>query len=191
MSVQPVSNATATSTRDTLARFLAISVATAMILIAGNSWLDSRKTPTIVFMATPTTQIALDVRGAISTPGVVYLDSGSRMVDAIDAAGGLAPDADRSLINLSARVSDGQMIMIPTQPSSGGVTSSGQININTASVEQLKQLPGIGDVLAQRIVAYREFNGPFQSPDDLIEVEGISSTLVEQLLPYVTVSDDE
>lgn len=178
-------------TRDTVGWFLGIVVATALILMLGNAWLDSRKSPTIIFMADQNTLVAADVRGAVSTPGVVYLEPGGRMIDAIEASGGLAPDADRSLINLSARVGDGQMIVIPTQAPAESVTTSGRININTASIEQLKELPGIGDVLAQRIVAYREFNGPFQRAEDLAEVEGISPSVVESLLPYISVTGDD
>lgn len=159
--------------------------------MAGYAWMDSRSTPTIIFLATPDSLIAADIRGAVSTPGVVHLDPGSRMIDAVDAAGGLAPDADRSLINLSTRVSDGQMIVIPTQAPTDSISSDGRININTASAEQLKDLPGIGDVLAQRIVLYREFNGPYMNPNDLQKVEGISPTLIESLLPYITVTGDD
>lgn len=174
-----------------LLHFLLASVAVAIFVMAGYSWLNSRTPPSIIFLATPDSRIATEMRGAISTPGVVFLSPGSRMIDAVDAAGGLAPDADRSLINMSSRVSDGQIIVIPTQVPAGSVTSDGRININTASVEELKNLPGIGDVLAQRIVLYREFNGPFQNPSDLQDVEGISPSLVESLLPYISVTGDD
>lgn len=193
MSAEPVSEADAAEVRSTIMWFLGIAAAAALFVIFTYSWLDSRKTPTIVFLATPEMSIAVDVRGAVSTPGVVYLDPGDRMIDLVESAGGLAPNADQSLINLSTRLSDGQVVMIPTQVPQRDVASaqtSSLININTASVEELKQLPGIGDVLAQRIVAYREFNGPFLTVDGLAEVDGISQNVVDAIRQYVTVTGD-
>lgn len=116
------------------------------------------------------------------------------MIDVVEAAGGLTSDADRALINLSSRVNDGQVITIPTIASEDlttGSNQSGLININTASADELKQLPGIGDVLANRIIAYREFNGPYQTVDDLTNVEGVSSTLVDSIRDLITVSGDD
>lgn len=191
MTSEPVSADVAQSARDHLLLILGVAVAVAVITLAGYAWLDSRKTPTITFLATPDTNIAVETRGAVSTPGVIFLDPGSRMIDAVGASGGLTADADRSLINLSARVSDGQIIVIPTQSSGSGLSTDGLINVNTASVEELKQLPGIGEVLAQRIVAYREFNGPFQNSGELTEVEGVSASLAESLEPYITVTGDD
>lgn len=191
MSVPPVSNDVARSTRDTLIALLGVAALVAISMMFAFSWLDSRTAPTIVFLATPDASIAAEVRGAVSTPGVVYLAPGSRMIDAVDATGGLSPDADRSLINLSTRIHDGQVIVVPTRPSSSEETGSGLININSASIDQLKELPGIGDVLAQRIVTYREINGPYQTVEDLVNVEGISESLVESLRPLITVTDND
>lgn len=168
--------------------------AMAVFAISTAMWLDSRSTPRITFMGTPEMSIAIDVRGAVATPGVVYLQPGDRMIDVVDAAGGLTSDADRALINLSSRVSDGQVVTIPTEASADTTNGTGQdelININTANADELKQLPGIGDILANRIIAYREFNGPYQSVDDLTNVEGVSSTLVDSLRDRITVSGDD
>lgn len=182
------------SLRNTLLFGLALLVAMAVFTIATAMWLDSRSTPRITFMGTPEMSIAIDVRGAVATPGVMYLDPGDRMIDVVEAAGGLTSDADRALINLSSRVNDGQVITIPTIASEDlttGSNQSGLININTASADELKQLPGIGDVLANRIIAYREFNGPYQTVDDLTNVEGVSSTLVDSIRDLITVSGDD
>lgn len=182
----------AATTRQSLITYLGVSIAVAISVVAMFAWLDARKVPTITFVSTPQARIAVDVRGAVSTPGVVYLDPGARVVDVIKSTGGMAPNADQSLVNLSSRVVDGQMIVIPTQAPAGEISSGTRlVNINTATVDELKQLPGIGDVLAQRIVAYREFNGPFQSTDDLSAVEGVSTSLVDSLEPYITVSGDD
>lgn len=171
---------------------LIIGIAAAVIVIFSYSWIESRSVQTITILGTPRTQIAVDVRGAVSTPGVIYLEPGARLIDVLNATGGLTANADSSLINLSTRVIDGQMIVIPTLPPTEPEQSSvGLININTASVEELKQLPGIGDVLAQRIILYREFNGPFQSVDDLENVEGISTSLIESIRPHISVTGND
>jgi competence protein ComEA len=141
--------------------------------------------------------IAVDVRGAVATPGVVVLPSGARLVDAIAASGGLAPDADDATLNLAARVGDGEVVTIPAEtpatpvqthsPSIGGNPQTGLVNINTATAAELEALPGIGPVIGERIVAYREANGPFQSVNALTAVDGISDTMLETLRPLVTV----
>ena len=179
----------------TVVWLLAMIAAACVTAFTTISWLDSRAEPTITIMIPENQEIAVDVRGAVSTPGVVVIAPGDRMIDVINAAGGFTPNADQPLVNLSTRVVDGQIIVIPTQvpevAETGTTLSQQKININTASVEELKELPGIGDVLAQRIVAYREFQGPFQQIDDLINVEGVSPTLVENLRDLVTVSGDD
>lgn len=153
--------------------------------------------------------IVVDVRGGVATPGVVSLPASARVADAVAASGGLREDADVSQINLAARLADGQRLAIPTGPTAvaAEVTQSptaappgqrgtqmpvtaapvGPVNINTASIEELKALPGIGDVLAGRIVDYRQTNGPFRTIDQLGEIKGISPKLVETLRPLVTV----
>lgn len=192
MNSQPAIDQKVALARSQMIAMLGITVAAALIVVFSLSWLDSRNASTIVFLATPKSEIAVDVRGAVSTPDVVFLSPGARVTDAVDAAGGFSPDADRSLVNLSTRVFDGQMLTIPTQaPVANESQSFGLININTASVEELKQLPGVGDVIANRIVNHREINGPFQSPDELIEIDGLSSGAIETILPMVTVSGDD
>ncbi len=150
----------------------------------------------IVPSALPT--IAVEIRGAVASPGVIGLPAGARLVDAIAAAGGISADADDATMNLAARVGDGEVVTIPskvpatpvqvpTPSTEGGVT--GPVNINTATTADLDTLPGIGPVIAERIVAYRDANGPFQSVDVLVEVDGISDTMLESLRPLVTVHD--
>ena len=149
---------------------------------------DWQRTPLIVFHATPDTAIVVDVRGAVSTPGVISLPPGVRLVDAVAATGGLRSDADRELINLAGRVVDGQIIVIPTVAPGASAEQGGRININTASAADLMSLPGIGEVTAARIIAYREEHGPFQSIDDLDLVDGISTATIEGIRDLVTVS---
>ena len=135
--------------------------------------------------------VVVDVDGAVASPSVVELPAGSRVADAIEAAGGLTAEADVSGINRAAVLSDGEKIYIPeegedasTSTSSGSSTSSssatssstassGLVNINTADAEELDTLPGIGEVLAQAIIDDREANGAFTSIEDIMRVSGI------------------
>ena len=130
--------------------------------------------------------IVLDVSGAVARPGVYRLHGAARVVDAIERAGGAAPEADLAALNLAARIHDGDRLVVPTRPdgpqSAEKAPSAGsfarRISLNQATREELESLPGIGPVYAQRIVAYREKKlreggGGFQSADELLNVPGI------------------
>ena len=127
------------------------------------------------------------MRGEIEAPGVYELSPGARLQDAITAAGGLTEKADLSTVNLARRLRDGELIAILALPVPGstpivpladasdaarGDESRVRININTATAKELEALPGVGEVIAARIVAYREQTGPFRSVDDLIHGRG-------------------
>jgi competence protein ComEA len=148
---------------------------------------------------TPTPVLLLvHVAGWVHHPGVFELHEGQRVIDAIEAAGGAKTGADLTTINLAALLTDAQQIVVakrgatgPGPPSSGTSVGSGDgtdmVNINTATLDQLETLPGIGEVLAQRIVDYREENGPFGSVGDLLEVSGIGDATLADLKPHITV----
>ena len=143
---------------------------------------------------TPSSQAAsvvVDVEGAVAKPGLYTLSEGARVRDAIEAAGGFSQDAAQAGTNLAAKVSDGDQVYVPsvkdaeqeaadTPQVSGQAApakgSNGKININTASVEELQQLSGIGPSLAQRIIDYRKTNGRFGSIEHLKKVSGIGDT---------------
>jgi competence protein ComEA len=175
----------------TLLRAFAIFVLLGMILVlALLVFLDWRGGADITVSRIPEGPIAVSVDGSVATPGVFALPANARLNDAIVAAGGLTSDADLAGLNLAARVGDGEQIVVPSTSRAGltaSPASSGLIDINVASAAELDQLPGIGEVLANRIVAYRQLHGRFTSVDQLIEVDGISRNTVEELRDLVTV----
>ncbi|PJF45030.1 MAG: hypothetical protein CUN55_01025 [Phototrophicales bacterium] len=136
------------------------------------------------------------VVGAVQTPEArLSLPIGSRVEDAIAAAGGVTDDADLTRVNLAELLRDGQMIVVPSkseitsdevlaQPTANAPLL---ININTATLDELETLPGVGPSLAQAIIEYRETNGPFTSIDELDNVSGIGERTLENLRPYITV----
>jgi len=139
-----------------------------------------------------TAPIVVHVLGAVVAPGVYQLRAGSRVLDAVAAAGGFAEDAARDGVNLAAELSDGQQLVVPVVgavPAAGasGVTSGGLVNLNTADESTLETLPRVGPAMAQRIIAFREANGGFRSVQDLLGVSGIGDKTFAALQPLVTV----
>jgi competence protein ComEA len=134
--------------------------------------------------------------GSVARPGLVTLPEGARVADAVTAAGGLLPDADPASVNLAAVVSDGQQVAVgvPGAVAAGGTvggtdapSGAGPVDLNAATAPDLDALPGIGPVLAQRIVEHRERNGPFRTVEQLDDVPGIGPTTYAELAELVTV----
>lgn len=132
--------------------------------------------------------VVVHVVGAVAAPGVVRLPAGSRVTDAVSAAGGAAADADLAAVNLARVLTDGEQIVVPRPgdpmpPPAGAVpgTSDGTVDLNAASPAELDGLPGVGPVLAQRIIDGR----PYTSVDELDQVSGIGQALLERLRPLV------
>lgn len=124
--------------------------------------------------------VTVHISGCVAKPDqLVTLPEGSRISDAIAAAGGATEEADLSRLNLAALLKDGQKITVPSQNEEQA--GSGPVNINTASLEELDTLPGIGPSLAQRIITYREENGAFADIAELMNVSGIGEKLFSQL----------
>lgn len=125
--------------------------------------------------------ITVYVNGEVARPGVYSLAAGSRIKDAVEASGGFTASADKKRVNLAKKVRDEDYVFIDTQDagraqggsSSGGISSDGLVNINTATKEELMTVPGIGEVTAQKIIDYREKNGDFRKIDDLTKVDRI------------------
>lgn len=134
--------------------------------------------------------IVVDVGGRVRHPGLVTLPQGARVADAIAAAGGALRPADVAAIDLAARVSDGQLLLIGVPGGvagpAGGAASAGPIDLNSATADQLDALPGVGPVLAQRIVDWRQAHGGFRSVDDLQQVPGIGARKFSDLKALVS-----
>jgi competence protein ComEA len=133
-------------------------------------------------------KIVVDVAGAVRRPGLHALAPGTRIADALAAAGGATKHADVNAVNLAAPVADGEQIVVPargtgTAGGSGGATPSptAPLDLNTASLEQLDALPGIGPTTAQKILDYRQAHGSFHSVDELDAVPGIGQGRLAQL----------
>jgi competence protein ComEA len=122
-------------------------------------------------------QVTLHISGEVASPGLVVVAENARVADAIAAAGGSTRAADLASINIAAPVRDGDQIVIPSlaerESTPGSVDGDGRVRINRASAEELEELPGVGPVLAGRIAAHRDENGPFRSVEDLLDVPGI------------------
>jgi competence protein ComEA len=150
--------------------------------------------------------VVVHVAGAVRSPGLRTLRGHPRVADALAAAGGPAPDADLDRLNLAAPVADGQRVYVPRRgeaaepqvlggggtgaPGSdagSGAGGTGPIDLNTATLDQLDSLPGVGPATATAIIAYRDQHGGFRSVEDLQEVRGIGDARLEQLRPLVTV----
>lgn len=183
-------------------RALAVGLG-ALLLVVGYWWWQGRMRPVLVVaepVTTPTVilgEVTVHVRGRVEEPGVVTLASGARVMDAIEAAGGLRPGATSGDLNLARVLVDGEQVAIGLRdrpiesatsgPSAPGAVEVGLLNLNVATAQQLEALPGIGPVLAQRIVQWRTDNGPFPDVEILGEVSGIGDVLMEQLRPLVAV----
>ncbi|SBV30133.1 competence protein ComEA [Micromonospora krabiensis] len=168
-------------------------VATADVPVAGGA---------VETAAGPSGELVVAVAGKVRRPGLVRLPAGARLADAVEAAGGALPGVDVALLNPARKVADGELIVVGLTPPPGaaqpgaapgaapGAGSApgvgGRLNLNTATLAQLDALPGVGPVLAQRILAHRERQGGFRSVGDLRQVEGIGDARYEQLKDLVT-----
>ena len=145
------------------------------LLAAGIIWLAVSRprgeAVTLLPTATPSL-LTVYISGAVATPGVYTLPDGSRVEDAVKAAGGSVPGAELDNINLATQLKDGEQINIPGIVDTSHV-NVGRVNINTATVEDLNTLPGIGPTTSQAIVDYRLQNGPFQVIQDIQNVPGV------------------
>ena len=146
-------------------------------------------------------EVVVDVAGAVARPGLVRLRAGSRVADALAAAGGAAPDAALAGVNQARVVADGEQVRVPRvgeplppplpqTPSTGGSSPSAPaapVDLNAATPAELDTLPGVGPATAAAIITWRQENGGFRKVDDLLEVPGIGPARLERLRPHVRV----
>jgi competence protein ComEA len=210
---------------NSMMRALALGgIAGAILLSLAFIWLQ-REQPTVIVSVQHVddpTIVRVYVGGEVHRPGVVALPRGSRVNDAIEAAGGTTPAGDTSALGLAAVLDDSDQIVVPAHRDVSGVAElrtptptamdtgavaenampdhtlspqapappaggSSLVNINSATIEELDSLPGIGPAIAQRIIDYRTSEGPFQTIDELERIRGISARMVGELTPFVTV----
>jgi len=174
------------------------ALAGAMLVGALVVVIDQRTGPPVVISDLATDEpIVVYIDGAVATPGLLELPADARLGDAVDAAGGLTDEADLGQLNPATRLHDGDRVTIagraPTAAAvsiAAGTTTAQSValDINTATVAELEELPNIGEVLAERIVAYRDANGPFTTVDDLLLVDGVSPGDLEALRPLIGTS---
>lgn len=143
-------------------------------------------------------KIFVDIKGAVHAPGLYEAEENERILAMIERAGGLLPSADEKQINLAQRVSDEMVIYIPQkgemnedvtavfQESASGGEKQGKVNINRADPAELQNIPGIGPAKATAIIEYRDQNGPYQQPEDLMNVSGIGEKTYEKLKESIT-----
>lgn len=177
---------------------LAMVGAAILAFLVVHVW-DERRDPGIVIVDPQAMgTIVVAVEGAVATPGVYDLPGSARVRDAIEAAGGPSDDANLRPVNLARRLRDEERVVVPgiggearmaaTGAPPASPTPSGRaLDVNRATTVELEALPGIGPVLAGRIVDYRDENGPFQTVEELADVQGISERMVDELRPFVTV----
>ncbi|MDX6409746.1 MAG: competence protein ComEA [Gaiellaceae bacterium] len=181
-------------------RVLVTGVVVLLALVLGGKLLLQPKPPAVpppVRVAAPAghvteTALFVNVVGAVRRPGLYRLKDGSRVADAVRRAGGPTPKAQIELLNLAARIADGEQIVVPRRGIAGvavavpgAATSSGPVHLNSATLEQLDALPGVGPVTAQKILDYRQQHGAFGSVDELDAIVGIGPARLETLRELV------
>jgi len=169
------------------------------VLLVYGAWDRSQRGPVIISSDPTLVSVVVEIRGEVVRPGVYTLQGDGRLGQLIELAGGMTVEADLRQVSLARRLADEELVIIPSRLAiaspvadlDDGFTepaaTSGLVDINTASASELETLPGIGEVLAGRIVASRETNGPFVRVEDLTRVQGISEGLVDELRALIIV----
>jgi competence protein ComEA len=172
---------------------VALALAGRTFLRAGHATVPPPIRPTRAAAPAKPTALYVDVVGAVRRPGLYRVRSGARVADAVAHAGGPTRKADLALVNLAALVADGEQVVVPQRGAAGatgatpapGSGAAGPVHLNSATLEQLDALPGVGPVTAQKIIDYRAQHGGFDSVDALDAVPGIGPTRLADLRPLV------
>jgi competence protein ComEA len=128
-----------------------------------------------------TRDLVVHVAGAVRHPGVYRLPAGARVTDAVRRAGGLAPAAQEDSINLAARLTDGQQVVVPGRGASSAAAEGGPVSLGSATAEQLDEIEGIGPVTAEKIIEFRDQHGGLSSVEELDQISGIGPSTMESL----------
>ena len=167
---------------------LAAAVVAGLVVLRGRPSEQPLAVPAVAGAPTSAGQVVVDVAGRVRRPGLVHLPAGARVDDALRAAGGALPGADTTALNLARKVQDGEQVLVGVAGAAPTGAKGGQLDLNSATVEDFDALPGIGPVLAARIVDWRtEHGGRFASVDQLREVSGIGESKYSSLKAKVTV----
>jgi competence protein ComEA len=162
------------------------------VAAAGGSGSPTRGPGAVATPSVSAAGLVVDVAGRVRHPGLVHLPAGARVADALVAAGGVLPGVDLTTVNLARALGDGEQVVVgaPGAAPVGGAASSGSgpdalVDLNSATLDQLDSLPGVGPVLAQRILDWRSAHGRFSSVDELGEVGGIGAKKLADIVPRV------
>ncbi len=164
-----------------MSQWVGVAVLAAGALAAGVLFGGRPSPPPTVAVVPAADQITVHVTGAVRSPGLVRVPAGARVAEAVAAAGGLASDALAGGINLAAPVRDGMQVVVPGSREGDSAGGGGPLSMSVATVDELTTLPGVGPVLAQRIVDHRERSGPFTTMEDLLDVPGIGESKLAAL----------
>lgn len=176
-----------------------VAAALAALAVGAAGWYATRGgdppgAPAVVAVESPERgMIVVHVSGWVAVPGLVEIPEGGRVADAVAAAGGARPGAALDGMNLAAPVHDGEQVVVPgpadaaTATTASGTAPDGRIRVNSATAAELDELPGVGPVLAERIVEHRDRNGPFATVEDLLDVPGIGERKLASLRDLVVV----
>lgn len=177
-------------------RLIAVGVvgAAAVVLLAPRVLHRGGPAPVVVPLRTAAharapaaADLVVDVAGAVQRPGLYHLAAGTRIADAVAAAGGATRKADVTLVNLAAPLADGEQVLVPARGAAGAgadgsaPSPTAPLDLNTATADELDALPGVGPATAQKIIDYRQAHGPFRSVDELEGVPGIGPSKLAQL----------
>jgi competence protein ComEA len=177
-----------------LALALALALANRLLRQAGTAYQAPAVTHVVRTTPAPVAgpMLVVDVVGAVRRPGLYRLPQGSRIADAVARAGGATRHADVALVNLAAPLADGTQVVVPVRSSvaagagpASPSASAGPVHLNSATLDQLDALPGVGPVTAQKILDYRQQHGAFTSVDELDAIPGIGPARLEQLRKLV------
>jgi competence protein ComEA len=175
-----------------LALALALTLANRLLRDAGTAYEAPAATHAVRASPAPAPALVVDVVGAVRRPGLYRLPQGARIADAVARAGGPTRRADIALVNLAAPLADGSQVVVPARvaaasgsPSTSPAAPSGPVHLNTATLEQLDALPGVGPVTAQKILDFRQQHGALSSVDELDAIPGIGPARLDQLRDLV------